>query len=314
MANECVFPLAYKIILSSLLGLTALFSPLLNSIVCFTICKNSKLRSPGNLLIANLATADALIGLLLAPLEVVYVAYFPSWPLGHAGTYILNSVFLFSLVLPFVIVTVITIERYIVIKSCSVASSQNRVSTRSLWLISLGMWGYSLSAIAVMTSNFIKPESNEYTWNVKPSFYYPFLGLHIVIPFFTVCLAYRGIFKFTKNMHSGGLESSLASRSLIQHRELSLAKTLGIVIGLLFLVWLPVLIIECFYATESTSCITEAAGPVSVWLTVSSGVMNPLVYFYRNSTLRSAFFETIRSKKHGASQLTSSLLQNAENL
>ena len=306
-----MFPLAYKIILSSLLGLTAFFSPVLNSIVCFTICSNSKLRSTGNLLIANLATADALIGILLAPLEVVYVAYFPSWPIGHTGTYILNSVFLFSLVLPFVIVTVITIERYITIKSCSVASSQNRMSTRSLWLTSVCMWGYSLAAVAVMTSNFIKPKSNQYTWNVKPSFYYPFLGLHIIIPFFAVCLAYRGIFKITKNTYSGGLESSLASRSLIQRRELKLAKTLGIVIGLLFLVWLPVLIIECFYATESTSCITEAAGPVSVWLTVSSGVMNPLVYFYRNSTLRSAFLETVRSKKGGASQLTSSLLQNA---
>ena len=313
MAMVCVFPIGYKVVISSLLGLTAFFSPLLNSLVCFTICRNRDLRSTGNILIANLATADAVIGLLLAPLEVVYVVCFPSWPIGRVGTYVLNSIFLFSLVVPFVIVTVITIERYIVIKSNSVASSPSVVSTRTLCLMTLGMWGYSLAAVALMTGYFIKPKSEEYTWNVKPSFYYPFLAIHIVIPFCIVCLAYSRIFKITKDSRSGSLESSLASRSLIQQRELKLAKTLGIVIGLLFLVWLPVLIIECFYATESTSCVTEAAGPVSVWLTVSSGVANPLVYFYRNPNLRSAFYKTFKLKKQGATQLTYNLLQSTEN-
>ena len=309
MTTQCVFPLAYKVVISLLLALTAFLSPLLNSLVCFTIYRTTKLRTTGNFLIANLAAADALNGLLLAPLEVVYVACFPSWPVGNAGTYIINAAFLFSLVLPFVIVTVITIERYIVIKSNSIAASQDGTSRRALWLTSLGMWGYSLVAVAVMTGNFTKPENNEYSWNVKPSLYYPFLGLHIVIPFCIVCLAYRGIFRITKNTHSDRLESSTSSRSLLQQRELKLAKTLGIVIGLLFLVWLPVLVIECFYATESTSCVTEAAGPVSVWLTVSSGVMNPVVYFYRNSNLRTAFYKTVGFRKRGASQLTASLLQ-----
>ena len=313
MATECVFPISYKVVMPILLGLTALLSPVLNSLVCLTICRTKKLRTNGNILIANLALSDAVIGILLAPLEIVYVAYFPAWPIGRGGTYALNAVFLFSLVSPFVIVTIITVERYVTIKSFSVAADQNMVSKRALMFCIAGIWVYSIAAIAFMTGNFTDAKENYYTWNVKPSFYYPFLGLHIVIPLSVVCLAYHKIFKITKSAPAGNLESSVATRSFMQSRELKLAKTLGIVIGLLFLVWLPVLIIECFYATESTSCVTEAAGPVSVWLTVTSGVINPLVYFYRNPNLLVAFYQALRLKRnHTASQLTVPLVKNNE--
>lgn len=301
MSRECFFYLAYKVIVSTLLASTAFLSPLLNAFVCLTIFRTAKFRTTGNILIANLAISDALIGLSLSPLEIVYVACFPAWPIGHTGTNILNSIFLFSLVSPFVIISVITVERYKTIKASASGRLDNGISRCMLILIICGMWAYSFIAVAVLAANLTATDGKRYAWNVPPTFYYPFLGLHIVVPFFIVCKAYQKIFAITKATRKESLDSSTATQSLLQKRELKLAKTLRIVIGLMFLVWLPVLVIECFYATESASCVIEAIGPLNVWLTASNGIMNPIVYFYRNPSLRAAFYQAFKLRKPYAS-------------
>ena len=301
-----MFSAAYKVIVCLLLGVTAVLSPLLNAFVCLTIFKQRKFRTTGNILICNLALSDGLIGLTLAPLELVYVSHFPRWQLGRSGTDILNSIWLFSLVSPFVIVSAITIERYRTIKTFTLATRE-QISTKKLLIVLTFLWLYSVVAVAFMAGNFTEAQRHVYNWNVNARFYYPFLALHIVIPLSIVVAAYYKIFKLTKRMHIDELAQSATTN--IQSREVRLAKTLAIVIGLLFLVWLPVLVIECFYATESTSCITEAVGPISVWLTVFSGVMNPIVYFYRNPSLRAAFQHVVGfHKEHLPSQMTTRLL------
>lgn len=310
-AFACTFNLSYKVVVCSLLGATAILSPILNFFVCLTIFRNRGLRTAGNILIANLAISDILIGPTLAPLEVVYIAYFPSWPIRSAGTDLLNSMWLFSLVSPFIIVSVITVERYKTIKSFTLAG--NGMSTRTLLLLILGIWFYSVTAVGFMAGNFEPASDNYYQWNINKNFYYPFLALHIVIPLCLVCVVYYKIFQISKTPRASSerFDDSFDVTVHKQRREIRLAKTLGIVIGLLFLLWLPVLVIECFYATESTSCITEAAGPVSVWLTASNGVMNPVIYFYRNPNLRGALKKALNFRKDRTkSQLTTTLLYN----
>ena len=175
------------------------------------------------------------------------------------------------------------------------------------------MWLYSVTVVGFMAGNFEKASDSYYQWNINKTFYYPFLALHILIPLCLVCVVYYKIFQISKSTResSESFDDSLDVTVGIQKREIRLAKTLGIVIGLLFIVWLPVLVIECFYATESTSCITEAAGPVSVWFTASNGVMNPIIYFYRNPNLRGALKKALTlTKDRTKSQLTTTLLYN----
>ena len=278
--STCSFPMTYKVIVSSLLAFTFISSPILNAVVCYTIISVRKLQSFGNLLIANLSLGDIVISLSLPMLEILYVSIYPKWLTGSIGTYVLNSIWLFSLAYPFVTVTVITAERFSTLRSLVPIKS----TTISLVTVSL-IWVYSLGSVAFMAFFFTKPGEESYEWNVLPKFYYPFLGIHIVIPLIVIAFLYIGIFRITRLSRQRTTSRGSASASLTK-REMRVAKTIAIVIGIMFAIWIPALILEYFYAIGTESCIVQMAGPVSVWLSCSNGVVNPILYFYRNPHLR----------------------------
>ena len=248
--------------------------------VCYTIFSVRRLQSFGNLLIANLSLGDVIISLSLPPLEIIYVSIYPKWLTGSIGTYVLNCVWLYSLAYPFVTVTFITAERFSTLRSLIPVKS----TTISVFTFSC-IWIYSLGVIAFMAVFFTKPGEDAYEWNVLPKFYYPFLGVHIVAPLIIIAVLYIGIFRMTRS--SGRQTSSRGSASAsFAKREIRVAKTIAIVIGIMFAIWIPALVLEYFYAIGTESCIVQMAGPVSVWLSCSNGVVNPILYFYRNPYLR----------------------------
>ena len=278
--SSCTFPLAYKVTVSTLLALTFLSSPILNALVCYTIFSVRKLQSFGNLLIANLSLGDIIISLSLPLLEILYVSIYPKWLTGKIGTYVLNCVWLFSLAYPFVTVTVITAERFSTLRSL-VAIKSSKISTITF----ITIWVYSLGCTAFMATFFSQPGEDAYEWNVLPEFYYPFLGIHIVIPLIIIVSLYVGIYRMTRSSRQQTISRGSASASLAK-REMRVAKTIAIVIGIMFSIWIPALVLEYFYAIGTESCIVQMAGPVSVWLSCSNGVVNPLLYFFRNPHLR----------------------------
>lgn len=278
--ESCIFPLSYKVVVSGLLALTFLASPFLNGVVCYTIFSVNRLHSFGNLLIANLSLGDVVVSLSLPLLEILYVSVYPKWLTGKIGTYVLNCVWLFSLVYPFVTVTVITAERFTTLRSLLPVESTT-ISTAAFFSI----WIYSFGMILFMAMFFTTPGEDAYEWNVLPQFYYPFLGIHIVIPLIIIAILYIGIYRMTRSSRKQTTSRGSASNSLAK-REMKVAKTIAIVIGIMFAIWVPALILEYFYAIGTESCIVQMAGPVSVWLSCSNGVVNPILYFYRNPYLR----------------------------
>ena len=287
-AHACTFSLVYKITVSTLLGTTTLFAPVMNSILCFAILTTKQLRTTANILIASLSVSDILISLIMAPLEIIYVSLYPKWPLGKVETTVLNSVWMFSLVAPFVTVTVITGERYKTITS--LRHYKRTIGWKPLVSALMFIWIYSISSVIFMALNFTTTTGEYYDWNVLSEYYYPFLGIHIVIPLIVIPLLYGRIILVTRTSKRNTVRGGLSNTAVANHakQELQLAKSVGIVVGILFAVWLPVLVLEYFYATETGSCVVQQAGVISVWLTSSNGMINQLVYNYRNPILRKA--------------------------
>ena len=278
----CVFPLAYKVTVSSLLAITFLFSPILNLIVCCTILKVKRLHTLDYMLVANLSVTDIIISLSLPSLEIMYVSIYPKWLIGKLGTYALNAVWLFSLVAPFVTVTFIAFERY------KTLSSLVRVTSQSIIVSSLAfIWFYiSISIFFMALTSFTVPGAAAYEWNILPTFYYTFLALHIVVPLMLVVILNICIFRKARASGRGAVNSNAAAMFQITQRESRMAKTMFIAVGIMFVVWIPALVLEYFYAAATHSCLVQMAGPVSVWLSCSNGIVNPVLYFYRNATLR----------------------------
>ena len=288
-SESCVFPLAYKITVSSLLGVTLLLAPVMNSIVCIAILTTKQLHTSANLLIVSLSFGDILISVILPTLEIIYIALYPKWPIKKLGTTLLNSVWMYSLVGPFVTVAVITVERYKAITSFRIRSSSGTGTSRKLMVTIAIVWIYSLSSVAFMAAFFKETTGEYYEWNVNHLFYYPYLGIHIVVPLILITVLYCLIvITARKTRRQATKDVPNALNKISAAKEMKLAKTIGIVIGLLFAVWVPVLVLEYFYAIGTEDCWVQMAGPVSVWLTCSNGLVNPVVYNYRNQQLRKA--------------------------
>ena len=92
--------------------------------------------------------------------------------------------------------------------------------------------------------------------------------------------------------------TTAASDTVIETRlEVKMAKTVGLVIMFMVIIWVPVLVVELAYTRRSHSCVIEKLDVVSVWLAWSSGMINPVVYSLRNNDFRRAVLKLIHCKR-----------------
>ena len=73
---------------------------------------NRNLHVKSSILIITLSSTDITTVCNLSSIEFEYVLSHPKWPLGRLGTDVQNLFWLFSLVIAFITVTAITVDRY----------------------------------------------------------------------------------------------------------------------------------------------------------------------------------------------------------
>lgn len=304
IAEACSFNLDFQIPISILLGTTFVLSVSENIVVSIVICLDKKLRRPSNGYLLSLALSDICISVGLIPMEMIYVWSYADWPLGSKGTDILNSVWLFSLASPFATLLIITADRYKAVMS--LVRYKEVVSWGRTMIIIGILWLYTFVIVVLMATLAFNPTSEAaYEWNVKYKYYYAFLGVHIVLPLLIICGLYYKIYKKAVEnrqqlLSRGQLHTGITSASdtiRATRMEVKMAKTVGFVFLFLVIVWIPVLILEIFYATGSQSCLIEKLGVVSLWITCSNGMINPVVYSLRNKDFRRAILQLIHCKR-----------------
>jgi len=306
--KACSFNLDFQIPISILFVATFVLSVSENIVVSVVICVDKKLRRPSNGYLLSLALSDICISIGLIPMEMIYVWTYPEWPLGAIGTNVLNSLWLFSVTSSFVTLLVITVDRYKAVMS--LVRYREVVSwDRTLVIIGL-LWLYTLIVVILMAVfGFDRTSGVTYEWNVNYKFYYVFLGLHIVVPLVVICVLYQRIYKKAVEnrrqlLSHGRLHPGTAASDTVRETriEVKMAKMVGFVFLFLVIVWIPVLTLEIFYAVGSQSCVIEQLGTVSLWITCSNGMINPVVYSLRNKDFRRAILQLIRCKRprHGS--------------
>ena len=302
--DACSFELHFRIPISILFIATFLLSVSENILVTVVISVDKKLRRPSNGYLLSLALTDICISIGLIPMEMTYVWSYPHWPLGSRGTNVLNSVWLFSVASSFVTLLVITVDRYRAVMS--LVRYKEIVSWQRTFVIIGLVWLYVVAVVILMSVFAFDPTSGKtYEWNVKYKFYYAFLAVHIVLPLLIIIAMYYKIYKKAVEnrqqllsrgqVHPGTTAGPDTVRET--RLEVKMAKTVGFVFIFLVIVWIPVLILEIFYATGSQSCIVEQLGVVSLWLTCSNGVINPVVYSLRNKDFHRAMLQLIHCKR-----------------
>ena len=250
----CEFSIYFKVTLCTLLMLTGLFSFLENIALSAVFYMNRNLHVKSSILIITLSSTDIITVCTFSSIEFEYVLSHPKWPLGSLGTDVQNSFWLFSLAMPFITVTAITVDRYLAITK---SFQYNRfVTVEKLVIVVVFMYIYSLLWVVCMVLNFLPAPEDAYMWNVPATQYYIFLGIHIIISLIVIAMLYRKITVKLSREETG--------KRKVQSREVRLAKRLSVVTIFLFIVWTPVVLLEIFYNFDFSNCIVKQAGTVSV--------------------------------------------------
>ena len=301
---DCTFELDFRIPISVLFSATYLLSVSENILVTVVICVDKKLRRPSNGYLLSLALTDICISIGLIPMEMTYVWSYPHWPLGSRGTHVFNSLWLFSVTSSFLTLLVITVDRYRAVMS--LVRYKEVVSWRRTFVIIGLVWLYVVVVVGLMSAFAFNPTSGKtYEWNVKYKFYYAFLAVHIVLPLLIISVLYYKIYKKAVENRQQLLSrgrvhpGTTASPDIVGETrlEVKMAKTVGFVFMFLVIVWIPVLILELFWATRSQSCVIKHLGVASLWLNCSNGMINPVVYSLRNKDFRRAMRQLIHCKR-----------------
>lgn len=278
---------------------TVLLVLLENILVILTILSSRQLRQVrSNLFLVGLAVADIFTSLTLIPFQLVQLWSSPNWPLGDVGVKVYNSMWNFCMVVPFLTVLAITVDRYLAITRQTYST---QVTSKGVIGYLVFIWVYTTIWVLLLSITFRKPPHNEYAWNVPNKYYYPYLFIHVLVPLIIICYCYIMILvsvrKTQREITDSSMDYSVGLSSSVDHQlqtEIKLTKTIGYIVLALVIVWFTVLCLEVVYGLDNVNTWTreryklELVGIISLWLICSNGVINPVIYSIRSERIRSA--------------------------
>ena len=278
--EACLRSPHYKNTLVTLFISVIVLSGIQNILLWIVFVTKKKLRSIAIAYLISLSASDFLTAATVAWMEVVYVMDYPIWNFGELGSNLVNAFWCFSLVTPFTHIVFITIDRYRAVTSATLYSEGKSWRTEIFKIMLI--WVYSVGIVLLLTFNFGPAPGYMYQWNVLPEWYYPFLAIHTALPLAICTVLYVKMARFIK------LRKRIVRRYVANpgFREFKVARSIAIIIFFLYIVWIPVIALETIYATHSHTCLIAQLGTISVWLTCTSGVINPIIFLTKSVNFR----------------------------
>ncbi|XP_061097631.1 trace amine-associated receptor 4-like [Conger conger] len=287
-----------------------------NLLVIISISHFRQLHSPTNLLILSLAFTDWFLGVSVMPYSMIRSVE-NCWYFGELFCKIHSSFDIVMSTASVLHLGLISVDRYLAI--CKPLQYRTSVTIHKVavligitWLLSIAFgFGVVFSKVNVVGVEelFINPCTGTCIvfFNKQEGLLGAFLGFFI--PYTVMMALYIKIFYIAKvqaKMINCSLQMTGAKRdkknSTSEQREKKAAKTLGIVLGVFLLCWLPfdmVLIVDPFFNTSPV--IFDAL----VWLAYFNSSCNPLIYGYFYPWFRRVFKIIITGNilKNGSSLL-----------
>ncbi|XP_040201166.1 alpha-1B adrenergic receptor [Rana temporaria] len=301
-----------------------------NIMVIISVVANRQLRIPTNYLIVNLAIADLLLSTTVLPfsstLEIV-----DAWVFGKIFCDIWAAMDVLCCTASIFSLCAISIDRYIGVRYS--LQYPTIVTRKRVLLALLCVWILSIViSIGPLLGWKQQTATNEYVCNITTEpFYAIFSSLgSFFIPLVVILVMYCRVYvvakRITKNLEAGVMKermdskeltlrihcrnmndgmpnsknknqqtrSSLSVRLLKFSREKKAAKTLGIVVGLFILCWLP------FFTSLPLGSIFKQLEPpetvqkVIFWLGYFNSCINPVIYPCSSKEFKRAFIQILR--------------------
>lgn len=275
---------------------TLILSLTFNGLIFVSFYVDSTLRTLPYVFIMNLAVTNVISSIVLIPMDIIYLVDFPIFPFPGIVTIFWNTIYLALLTASILNFTAVSIDRFIRIRY---PLQYMRYLTKQHIAQSLALlWIYVAVLGFVMFFTFEVPRDGVYMFEIKPSFFIPFLVINVFVPFCVIIVLYCCIFRIMRR-HIRCIDVQTTARLRhAQHiipvrrhnsilRDISSIKTVCLVVFGFSLTWFPFLVFELYYShNENFSCAIDKADTVVCWLTYFSAVSSPVIYAAREKKIK----------------------------
>ena len=284
MTNPCSNELSHpsSISLALLYGISSLPAVLGNAAFLWVIYKCRTIRTASNLLVASLALADLLVGLVIDPVWIVRCLLTPR-PFNHPLKIAIDSLWIQTSVTTTFSLCVVSLDRYIAVRS---ALLYNQIVTyRRCYAAMSFVW---IASIAFGFSRILITNPAN-----LPRLWLSVTIITILLPMILITFCYYCIFVLARRqsrkiaMQNFQLETVQLVSEGVRNRKA--AKTVGLIVVLFIVSWFPSLVTSFVHLATSDHCTTQNMRLVWLWVELvaftSSGI-NPWLYSLRSSEFR----------------------------
>ncbi|KAG7515394.1 hypothetical protein JOB18_007369 [Solea senegalensis] len=302
-----------------------------NVLVIVSVVCNRHLRIPTNYFIINLAIADLLLGTTVLPVSAT-LEVLDYWVFGQIFCDIWAAVDVLCCTASIMSLCVISIDRYIGVRYP--LRYPTIVTERRALLAMLGVWVLSIIISIGPLLGWKQPPSQDDTkcQITEEPFYTLFSSLgSFYIPLVVILAMYCRVYvvakRTTRNLEAGmmkerqqdsngltlrihcrnqqiqepcpgaaGGRSMLTVKLLKFSREKKAAKTLGVVVGMFILCWLPFFLVLPIGSFNSSLRPPETCFKVTFWLGYFNSCLNPIIYPCYSREFKQAFIRILRCR------------------
>ena len=278
-----------SIVLSLWFSSSGLAAVIGNAVVLWLFFKNGALRTISNRFLASLCVADFLVGLVIDPAWIA-IRFFtlPQKPLLF-WMKVIDMLWIHTTAATVFNLCCVSVDRFIAIRLPF--HYQDIITKRRCYTVIIMVW---LISLFLPFSSFLgdSPENKDKLWLSLTS-------LIFLLPITVVTLCYFWIFKAARRQarmigrQEINLDENNKVRALQNYKAI---KTIGFVLGVFIVSWMPCLIISIVNhhdVTEHDQCLDHKLYFV-VWpwieaIAFTSSAINPWIYCFRNGEFREAF-------------------------
>jgi len=270
-------------------GLAAVFG---NAVVLWLFYKNESLRTISNRFLASLCVADLIVGLVIDPTWIV-MRYWIQPSEGKILNSILDMLWIHTTAATVFNLCCVSVDRFFAIRFPCLYQDILPLNKCYTAIFMVWLTSFLLPFSRILSIN--DPANDAILW-LSLTF------ITFVLPISVVTFCYFWIFKIAREQSrriaretARNLDENATS---LANQNYKAVKTIGFVFGVLLFSWMPCVVLPVvhYVAEKKDKCLDQRFSFV-VWpwieaISFTSSVVNPWIYYFRNSLFREASYRS----------------------